>query len=140
MKERTMQEAIAHAITSSGLWPAGAPVLVARPGDLVSEINESLAKAGLCALVAEPDNLTSLDGAASFFTSSDWVLTIFATELLNQTGLDCLAASFLILEIIGDTNPGGLWAEPLTRGRIRFVGVEEGVTAREVAFTAAYER
>ena len=140
MKERDMQEAIAEAIRASGLWPAAAPVLVARPGDIESAILESLGKAGLCVLVAEPDNLSCMEGAAEFFTGSDWTLTIFATETLNATGLDCLAATFLLLEILGDTNPGGHWAEPLTRGRIRFVGIEEGVTAREVTFTAAYER
>jgi hypothetical protein len=140
MKERDMQEALAEAIRTSGVWPTDAPVLVTRPGDIESEIMESLAKAGLCVLVAEPDNLSCLDGAAEFFTSSDWALTVFATELMNTTGLDCLAAAFLVLEILGDTNPADAWAEPLTRGRIRFVGIEQGVTAREVTFTAAYQR
>lgn len=139
MKERTMQQALADSILASPLWPHGAGVIVSRPGDIATQILTEVGKAGLVALVGEPDNIESEYGAATFARSSEWTISIFTSEISNPTGVDNLAAAGLVREILADTNPGGLWAEPLGRCRIRFGGEEEGIAARDVTFTAAYQ-
>jgi hypothetical protein len=133
-----MMEALAGAITGSGLWPADAPVLVQKPGDIVAEIDESLAKMGLCAVINEPDNIESAYGAADFATSSEWTVSVFALESLNPTGITALDAAGIIRTILSDSNPDNLWAESLGRCRVRSAGMADGVAARDVTFTAAY--
>jgi hypothetical protein len=139
MKERRMQQALADAIAGSPLWPHGAGVIVARPGDIATEILTAVGKAGLVALVGEPDNIESEYGAATFARSSEWTVTVFSQEVSNATGIDNLAAAGLVREILADSNPSGFWAEPLGRCRIRFGGEQEGIAARDVTFTAAYQ-
>jgi hypothetical protein len=139
MKERDMQEALADAIRTSPIWPRGAEVIVAKPGDLAGVILQAVGKAKLCALVGEPDDMESVDGAPSFMQSSKWTITVFSVELLNNTGVDNLYAAGLVREILGNTNPGDLWAEPLARCSIRFAGEQDGIAARDITFTAAYQ-
>lgn len=139
MKERDMQQAIADAIRTSPLWPTGAAVIVAMPGDLAGVILQAVGKSKLCALVGEPDELESVDGDTSFIISSRWTVTVFSVELLNNTGIDNLFAAGLVRQIIGNTNPGNHWAEPLTRCNIRFAGEQDGIAARDITFTSAYQ-
>ena len=139
MKERDMQEALAEAIRNAPLWPPGAEVIVAKPGDLAGVILTAVGKAKLCAVVGEPDELESVDGDTSFIQSSKWTISVFSVELLNQTGIDDLHAAGLIRQILGNTNPGDLWAEPLSRCNIRFAGEQDGIAARDITFTAAYQ-
>lgn len=138
MRERVMQEALAEVIRTSPLWPAGALVVVARPGDITTMILTAVGKAGLCAVVGEPDNLESLDGAATFVQSSEWTVTVF-TSAINETGMDNLHAAGLVRRILAETNPEEMWAEPLGRCRIRFAGEQDGIAARDVTFTGAYQ-
>ncbi|MEI6034523.1 MAG: hypothetical protein WCS65_09615 [Verrucomicrobiae bacterium] len=138
-KERTMQQALATAISSSTLWPTGAAVIVAKPGDLAGTILQAVGKAKLCAVVGEPDEIESVDGAPDFAISSKWTITVFSVETLNNTGVDNLDAAVLVRQILGNTNPGNYWEEPLGRCNIRFAGEQEGISARDVTFTAAYQ-
>ncbi len=139
MKERLMQQALMAAITADLRWPEGSPVLEEKTGDLLSQIEIALGKTGLCAVISEPDELESVYGAATFNERSTWVVSVFTNEALNSTGVDNLQAAFLVRDILADTNPGGYWAEPLVRARIRKVGMQDGIVARDVTFTAAYQ-
>ena len=139
MKERDMQQALVTAILADLRWPEGSPVLEEKTGDLLSQIEVELGKTGLCAVVSEPDDLESIYGEATFNERSTWVISVFTHEALNATGLDNLAAAFLIRDILSNTNPGGFWSEPLVRARIRKIGLQDGVVARDVTFTAAYQ-
>lgn len=139
MKERVMQEAIQYALEADSLWPSGAAVVIEKPGDIESEVVNGLAKLGICALVREPDNMESVDGAADFVQSSDWTVTVYAQETLNTTGIDCLALAGRVRAVLANTNPGDLWADELTRSRIRLAGDQDGVVWRDVTFTGAYQ-
>ncbi len=139
IKEREMQQAMADALSSSPLWPAGAAVIVARPGDIETAIMESVEKTGLCAVVGEPDNIEGYTSEPTFAKSSEWTVAVFTQEISNQTGTDNLAAATLVRQILSNTNPGNLWATPLYDCRIRFSGLLDGIVARDVTFTAAYQ-
>ena len=138
-KERYMQQAIADALAGSPLWPAGAQVIVARPGDLATAILEAVGKTGLCAVVGEPDNIEGMISEPTFAASSDWTVAIFTQEFSNQTGIDNLAAASLVRQILSNTNPGNHWATPFMECRIKFSGQQDGIVARDVTFTAAYQ-
>lgn len=139
MKERDMQEALRNTLLGSPQWPYGGAVLVARPGDIATEILSSVRKGGLCAIVGEPDNIEGYRGAPTFCQSSEWTITVFTTEISNKTGIDNLAAAHLVRQILADQNPDGLWASPLDECRIRFAGDQDGIVARDITFTAAYQ-
>ena len=139
MTERTIQTALVNAIQADPRWPSDAPVIPALPGDLETAIQTALGKIGLCVIIGEPDNITSLPGACDFITTSTWAITIFAQELLNPTGLNNLDAACLIRTILADTNPGGHLAEPITQTTIRFVGETDGIIARDLTLTLAYQ-
>jgi hypothetical protein len=139
MKERDMQQALAAALSGSPLWPPGAAVIVARPGDIATEILTSVRKGGLCAIIGEPDNIEGYPGAPTFCRSSEWTVSVFTTEIGNKTGIDNLTAASLVRLILADQNPGDLWASPLDQCRIRFAGEEDGIVARDITFTAAYQ-
>lgn len=138
-KERDMQEAMAAEILASPLWPHGAAVLVAKPGDIATAILTAVRKVGLCAIVGEPDNIEGHPGAPTFVESSEWTVAVFTTQVTNKTGIENLAAATLVRQILANSNPGDLWAESLDRCRIRFSGEEDGIVARDVTFTAAYQ-
>jgi hypothetical protein len=139
MKERVMQEALRALLEADVLWPEGAPVVIEKPGDIEAEVTNALAKLGICALVREPDNLESVDGAADFVQSSDWTVTVYSQEVLNTTGVDCLALAGRVRAIIANQNPDDLWAEELVRSRIRLAGDQDGIVWRDVTFTGAYQ-
>jgi len=139
MKERLIQKAIADAINLSAEWPTTAPVIVAEPGNVITQIETDLGKTGLCAIVGEPDQMESVYGASGFVQSSDWVISVFTSEIMNSTQLDNLSACLLIRKLLGETNPSNLFAEPISRFRIRYTGMHENVVARDVTFQAAYQ-
>lgn len=140
MKERVMQGALKAALEADPLWPEGAPVVIEKPGDIEAEVTNALAKLGTCALVREPDNMESADGAADFVESSEWTITVYSHETLNATGVDNLALSTRVRKILGNQNPDGLWAEELVRSRIRLAGEQDGIVWRDVTFfKAAYQ-
>ena len=137
LKERRMQEAIKNVILSLPDWPASAEVLIEKSGDLLTEIETKLQQLSLVAVVNEPDQLESVEGEATFNASSTWTISVFSSELLNGTGIDNLEACFLIRAALADTNPEGLWSEPLSRVRIQRVGLSP--VTRDITFTAAYQ-
>ena len=139
IKERQMQQAMAEALASSPLWPAGAPVIVARPGDIETAILEAVGKTGLCAVVGEPDNIEGMTSEPTFAASSEWTVAVFTQEISNATGIDNLAAASLVRQILSNTNPGNHFATPLMDCRIRFAGLLDGIVARDITFTAAYQ-
>lgn len=134
-----MQEALRDALLGSPNWPHGAAVLVAKPGDIATEILTAVRKVGLCAIIGEPDNIEGYPGSPTFVRSSEWTVSVFTTEVSNRTGIDNLAAASLVRMILANQNPNLLWASPLDNCRIRFAGEQEGVVARDVTFTAAYQ-
>ena len=134
-----MQQALADALAASPLWPAGAPVIVARPGDIETAILEAVGKTGLCAVIGEPDNIVGYTSEPTFAKSSEWTVAVFTQEISNETGADNLTAATLVRMILSNTNPGNHFATPLMDCRIRFAGILDGIVARDVTFTAAYQ-
>lgn len=139
MKERIMQEAIATVLRNAIEWPQGATVLVEEAGDLESSVQEALQKPGVCVVVGEPDQMRSVYGATTFIESSTWIIRVYTGEGMNTTGLSNLEICFLVRTLLADANPEGLWAEPLSRCRVNLVGKTDGIVARDVVFTAAYQ-
>ena len=139
-KEFLLQKAIADAIRNSPRWPVGAEVIVQKVGDVLSQIETALGMLDLCALVCEPDDMQGVYGASSFIESSKWRISVFSAPSMNATGISNLAAALLIRKILGETNPGNLFAEPISRGHIRLVGKSsDQEVARDITFTAAYQ-
>ena len=139
IKERLMQEAIKAVLDASPDWPLPATVIVARKGFSFEELQTMVAKTKFCVVVEEPDEQEGVYGACAFNERSTWTLSVFTTEIFNKTGMDNLTAAILVREILAETNPGNYWAETLTRCRIKLIGVKDGIVARDVIFTAAYE-
>lgn len=137
LKERRMQQALRDIIVALPGWPATAGVILEQSGDLLTEIETKLQQLTLLAVVNEPDVIESVDGEATFNASSTWTISVFTSPLLNDKGLDNLEACFLIRDALADTNPQGLWSEPLSRCRIQRVGLSP--VTRDITFTAAYQ-
>lgn len=137
LKERRMQEALCEVIRALPGWPASAEVIAESSGDLLTEIETKLQQLSIVAVVNEPDDLETVDGEATFNQSSLWTISVFSSPLLNTKGIENLEACFLIRDALADTNPQGLWSEPLSRCRIRRVGLSP--VTRDITFTAAYQ-
>ena len=139
MKERDMQQALADALQADPRWPVAGSIIVSKKGFSFEDLQTALAKTRFCVVIEEPDELEGVYGAAGFNERSTWTISVFTAETFNKTGLDNIGAAILVRDILAESNPGDYWAEPLTRCRIKMVGVSDGIVARDVTFTAAYQ-
>lgn len=138
----TIQTALAEALKAHPGLPAKLEVIARRSHAVANNIEAALGKLGICLYVLPPmpKRATRTECAIVFLESVEIRIRIIEQPQLNLTGTDAWDAMEQVILAIQGTNPGALFACPLTLSS-RPVEDAEDKTTRvfDVIFDAAFQ-